>query len=152
MSRNNSKSHTFLYYLIGFLVLLFVFVCRNADAAPVTSPFGWRIHPITGEYKFHTGLDIGYDAGTAIVAMKEGTVVYSAWYGGYGNTVILEHPDGDHTLYAHCNALYCNYGQWVDKGSVIAAVGSTGNSTGPHLHLEWWHNGQYTDPMGLWGA
>ena len=98
MSRKNSKSHTFFYYLIGFLVLLFVFVCRNADAAPVTSPFGWRIHPITGEYKFHTGLDIGYDAGTAIVAMKEGTVVYSAWYGGFGNTGIFIQPRGDHNF------------------------------------------------------
>lgn len=152
MSLKKRKSKSFYYYLIGFLVLLIIFICRNAHAAPVTSPFGWRIHPITGEYKFHTGLDIGYDAGTAIVAMKPGIVVYCAWYGGYGNTVILEHPDGDHTLYAHCSTLYCNHGQYVDKGSVIAAVGSTGNSTGPHLHLEWWHNGQYTDPMGLWGA
>ena len=98
----------------------------------------------------HSGMDIGYEEGTAIPAMMPGTVVYSAWYDGYGYTVILEHENGDHTLYGHCSALYCNYGQYVEKGTVIAAVGSTGYSTGPHLHLEYWHNNQYTDPQVLW--
>ena len=95
-------------------------------------------------------VDIGYDYGTGIPAMLDGRVVYAAPYGGYGNCIILEHAGGDHTLYAHCSALYASYGQYVSKGTVIAAVGSTGFSTGPHLHLEWWHNGQYVDPMGLW--
>ncbi|WP_462381037.1 M23 family metallopeptidase [Phascolarctobacterium faecium] len=134
------------FILLAILMLL----CSTVYAAPITSPFGWRIHPITGEWKFHSGLDIGYEEGTAIPAMMSGTVVYSAWYDGYGYTVILEHTNGDHTLYGHCSALYCNYGQYVEKGTVIAAVGSTGYSTGPHLHLEFWHNNQYTDPSLLW--
>lgn len=134
------------------IVLLFIssFTVNIAAAAPITSPFGWRVHPITGEWKFHSGIDIGYEEGSAVTAMLPGTVVYSAWYDGYGYTVILEHDMGDHTLYGHCSALYCKYGQYVDVGTVIAAVGSTGYSTGPHLHLEYWHNGQYTDPTALW--
>lgn len=134
-----------------FLVLAFMlFTNQTTYAAPITSDFGWRIHPVTGEWKFHTGLDIGYDYGTAISAMMPGKVVYAAEYGGYGYCVILEHYNGDHTLYAHCSNLYCQYGDTVEKGTVIAAVGSTGISTGPHLHLEWWHNGEYTNPIGLW--
>lgn len=134
--------------------LICMFLCLyslTVYAAPITSPFGWRIHPITGEYKFHTGLDIGYDYGDNITAMLPGKVVYADWYGGYGNCVILEHSNGDHTLYAHCSSIYCSYGQEVEKGTIIAAVGSTGNSTGPHLHIEYWHNGQYADPIILWG-
>lgn len=124
-------------------------VCQ---AAPITSPFGWRSHPVTGEWKFHSGIDIGYDYGTPIAAMLPGRVVYSAEYGGYGNCIILEHDTGDHTLYAHCSRLVASYGDYVSKGDTIAYVGSTGISTGPHLHLEWWHENQYTDPMGLWAA
>ena len=132
------------------LVLLLLMFASNGYAAPITSPFGWRVHPISGQWTFHSGMDIGYEEGTAITAMMPGTVVYSAWYEGYGYTVILEHENGDHTLYGHCSALYCKYGQYVDQGAVIAAVGSTGYSTGPHLHLEYWHNGQYSDPTVLW--
>ena len=137
-----------VFSLLIFMSLLIL--SSAAFAAPITSPFGWRIHPVTGEYKFHSGVDIGYDYGTAVTAMMDGKVVYAAPYGGYGNCIILEHAGGDHTLYAHCSALYASYGQYVAKGVVIAAVGSTGISTGPHLHLEWWHNGQYVDPCGLW--
>ena len=134
---------------IFFLLCLFLSPAI-ADAAPITSPFGWRTHPITGEWKFHSGVDIGYDYGTDITAMLPGTVVYAAPWDGYGNCVILEHENGDHTLYGHCSEIYVSYGQYVNKGDVIAVVGSTGNSTGPHLHLEWWHNGEYADPLGLW--
>lgn len=135
------------------IIALFIFMinCSLAHAAEITSPFGWRVHPISGEWKFHTGIDIAYEYGTPIVAMLDGTVVYAAEYGGYGNCIILEHAGGDHTLYAHCSALAANYGTYVPKGSVIAYVGSSGYSTGPHLHLEWWHNNEYTDPIGLWG-
>lgn len=138
------------FYKSFVLLVLLILLCSSVYAAPITSPFGWRLHPITGEWKFHSGMDIGYEEGTVIPAMMPGTVVYSAWYGGYGYTVILEHANGDHTLYGHCSALYCSYGQYVEKGAVIAAVGSTGYSTGPHLHLEYWHNNQYTDPQVLW--
>ena len=137
-------------YRILLMIIAIVSFSASAYAAPITSPFGWRVHPISGEWKFHSGMDIGYEEGTAIPAMMPGTVVYSAWYDGYGYTVILEHENGDLTLYGHCSALYCNYGQYVEKGTVIAAVGSTGYSTGPHLHLEYWHNGVYADPTLLW--
>lgn len=140
------------YSVISVLALLILFTFPScAKAAAITSGFGWRVHPISGEWKFHSGVDIGYDEGSPVTAMMPGTVVYSAWYDGYGYTVILEHAGGDHTLYGHCSALYCNYGQQVEQGSLIAAVGSTGYSTGPHLHLEYWHNDQYTDPLVLWG-
>lgn len=135
--------------LLLSLILTF-YLPVHGSAAPITSPFGWRIHPVTGEYKFHSGLDIGYNYGDNIVAMLPGKVVYSAPYGGYGNCIILEHAGGDHTLYAHCSKLYAKYGTQVAKGELIASVGDTGLTTGPHLHLEWWHNGQYTDPITLW--
>lgn len=138
------------WFLKIFVLSLFFLNFSSALAAPITSPFGWRHHPISGEWKFHTGLDIGYDAGTPIGAMLAGRVVYAAWYGGYGNCIILEHKNGDHTLYGHCATLDVPYGRYVAKGERIATVGSTGYSTGPHLHLEWWHNGKYADPMGLW--
>lgn len=135
------------------LIFLFLFsLTSTVYAAPITSSFGWRTHPITGKWHFHKGLDIGYAENTNIVAMGTGKIVYAAWYDGYGNCVIIEHTNGDHTLYAHANALYCKYGQSVNKGDVIAAVGSTGNSTGPHLHIEYWHNGQYADPITLWSS
>lgn len=135
------------------ILILFIFtsICSLTDAAEITSPFGWRIHPITGEWHFHTGIDISYEYGTPVVAMLDGTVVFAAEYGGYGNCVIIEHAGGDHTLYAHCSSLNAYYGSYVSKGDVIAYVGSTGNSTGPHLHLEYWHNNEYTDPLMLWG-
>ena len=137
--------------LICYLLFsIFMMMCSISFAAPITSDFGWRIHPVTGEWKFHSGIDIGYNEGEPIVAMRAGKVVFSAVYGGYGNCVIIEHNDGDHTLYAHCSSLVARYGDYVERGELIAYVGSTGISTGPHLHLEWWHNGTYTNPLGLW--
>lgn len=137
--------------LLIVLVSLFLLMSSASASAVITSPYGWRIHPVTGEYKFHTGIDIGYGYGEDIAAMMPGRVVYAAEYGGYGNCIILEHAGGDHTLYAHCSRFYVNYGQYVQRGTVIAAVGDSGITTGPHLHLEWWHNGHYADPIKLWG-
>lgn len=142
-------SRQFLGLARSLVALLALVLSTSASAAEITSPFGWRLHPITGKYAFHSGLDIGYAEGTPIVAMKSGTVVYAAAYGDYGNCIILEHPGGEYTLYAHCATLNALYGD-VRRGEIIASVGSTGASTGPHLHLEWWQNGQYRDPLGLW--
>ena len=140
----------FLNTLFLSLLMMVWMSASLCEAAVVTSPFGWRIHPISGEKDFHTGIDIAYEEGTPIVAMMDGRCVYSAVYGGYGNCIILEHDNGDHTLYAHCLTLIARYGQSVRRGETIAAVGNTGISTGPHLHLEWWHQGKYVDPLGLW--
>ena len=141
---DKNKSFQFVF---TFLVCLLLNV--TAIAAPVTSPFGWRIHPIDGQYKFHTGMDIGMDFKEPIGSLLEGVVKFAGWYGGYGNCVIVSHQGGDHTLYGHMDSVACQAGDVVKRGSLLGYVGSTGYSTGPHLHLEWWHNGVYTDPTPL---
>jgi murein DD-endopeptidase MepM/ murein hydrolase activator NlpD len=105
-------------------------------AAPVTSLFGWRIHPITGDRRFHAGTDIGAPTGTPILAAARGQVETADWIGGYGLTVIINHSSAQQTLYAHMSDILVRPGQWVEPGMVIGRVGSTGNSTGPHLHFE----------------
>lgn len=115
--------------------------------APITSPFGYRTHPILGHQRFHAGIDFGADYGTVIYAADSGNVVFSGWYGGYGNTVIIEHGNGISTLYAHSSELYIAEGQAIQKGQPIATVGSTGFSTGPHLHFEVRINGEPVDPI-----
>lgn len=114
--------------------------------AIVTSPFGWRIHPILGYEKFHTGIDFGADYGTPIYAAQAGTVILAEWYGGYGNTIVIDHGNGITTLYAHAETLYAQPGDRVERGQLIAAVGSTGFSTGPHLHFELRAQGEPIDP------
>lgn len=121
----------------------------NPAEGPITSPFGYRVHPIFGTLRFHTGVDIGAYYGSAILAADSGTVIDSGWMGGYGNCLIIDHGGGYSTLYAHCSELYVSYGQGVTKGQQIAAVGSTGNSTGPHLHFEVRINGEPVDPLGF---
>jgi murein DD-endopeptidase MepM/ murein hydrolase activator NlpD len=114
--------------------------------APITSPFGYRTHPILGYQKFHSGMDFGADYGTIIYAADSGNVVFAGWYGGYGNAVIIEHGNGISTLYAHTSEVYVTEGQAIQKGQPVAAVGSTGFSTGPHLHFEVRINGEPVDP------
>jgi murein DD-endopeptidase MepM/ murein hydrolase activator NlpD len=111
-------------------------VFPTAKSAPVTSGFGWRIHPITGERRFHTGIDFGAAMGTPIYAIAPGKVELAGEKGGYGNTVIVNHSAGKSTLYGHASKLYVREGQQVVRGQAIAAVGSTGMSTAPHLHFE----------------
>lgn len=115
--------------------------------APLTSPFGWRIHPILGRRRFHAGVDFGADFGTLIFAAEAGTVIFAGWLGGYGQTVILDHGGGMTTLYAHAQRLLVREGQLVQQGQPIAEVGSTGLSTGPHLHFEVRLNGEPSDPL-----
>lgn len=104
--------------------------------APITSLFGWRIHPITGNRRFHAGTDIGAPTGTPIVAAAKGQVQTANWRGGYGLTVTINHTSAQQTLYGHMSEILVRPGQWVEPGTVIGLVGSTGNSTGPHLHFE----------------
>jgi murein DD-endopeptidase MepM/ murein hydrolase activator NlpD len=107
----------------------------------VTSGFGWRWG------RMHEGIDIAAPSGTPIRAVAAGTVIYAGWMGGYGNIVIVDHGNGLATAYAHQSAIYIG-GGGVSQGTVIGAVGSTGNSTGPHLHFEVRVNGSPVDPMG----
>lgn len=118
-------------------------------AGPITSPYGYRVHPIFGTMRFHSGIDIGAYYASAILAADSGTVIDAGWMGGYGNAVIIDHGGGYSTLYGHCSQLYVSVGQGVRKGQQIAAVGSTGNSTGPHLHFEVRINGNPVDPLGF---
>lgn len=114
----------------------------------VTSPFGNRLHPILRVYRMHTGIDISASSGVSILSANKGTVILAGWQSGYGNTLIIDHGGGIATLYAHCSALLVGVGQEVEAGSVVAKVGSTGLSTGPHLHFEVRVNGELADPLG----
>ncbi|MFN6465792.1 MAG: peptidoglycan DD-metalloendopeptidase family protein [Nostoc sp. DedVER02] len=104
--------------------------------APITSLFGWRVHPITGNQRFHAGTDLGAPTGTPVLAAAAGQVETANWLGGYGLTVILNHKSAEQTLYGHMSEILVQPGQWVQPGTVIGRVGSTGASTGPHLHFE----------------
>ncbi len=117
-------------------------------SGPITSPFGWRIHPILGYKKFHTGVDFGVGYGTPIRAADSGTVIYATWMGGYGNVIIVDHGNGLSTLYAHQSSLAVDTGARVVRGQTVGYVGSTGFSTGPHLHFEVRVNGNPVDPLG----
>lgn len=112
----------------------------------VTSPYGYRVHPISGEKNLHRGMDIGVASGTPIKAIQDGRVVSAGNAGDYGLCVVIEGEDGYQSRYAHCSSLSVSAGQEVKRGDEIAKVGSTGNSTGPHLHLEVTHNGEYLNP------
>lgn len=112
----------------------------------VTSPYGYRIHPISGEKNLHRGVDIGVAGGTPLKAIQDGRVVSAGSAGDYGLCVVIEDQKGYQSRYAHCSSLSVSTGQEVKRGDVIAAVGSTGSSTGPHLHLEVTHNGEYLNP------
>jgi hypothetical protein len=105
--------------------------------AVITSAFGWRVHPISGDRRFHSGTDIGAPMGTPVLAAYAGRVAIADFLGGYGLTVTLDHKEGtQQTLYAHLSEIFVRPGEWVPQGTVIGRVGSTGNSTGPHLHFE----------------
>ncbi len=106
------------------------------NPAPTTSRFGWRTHPLTGSRRFHSGIDIGAPSGTPVVATATGTVISAGWNGGYGKAIVIQHNDSQQTLYGHLSEISVQPGQQIAQGSVIGLVGSTGNSTGPHLHFE----------------
>jgi murein DD-endopeptidase MepM/ murein hydrolase activator NlpD len=107
-----------------------------AIAAPITSLFGWRVHPITGDSRFHTGTDLGAPTGTPILAAAKGQVETANWVSGYGLAVIINHASAQQTLYGHMSEIFVQPGQWVEPGTVLGLVGNTGNSTGSHLHFE----------------
>ena len=117
------------------------------SSSRITSPYGYRV--LFGVRDFHTGIDIGAGMGQNIVAAESGTVILAnyGWNGGYGNYIIINHGNGITTRYAHASQLYVSAGQSVSKGQVIAAIGTTGNSTGPHLHFEVRVNGAHTNPL-----
>lgn len=114
--------------------------------ARLTSEFGMRNDPFTGRPQFHEGLDIAAPQGTDILALKTGKVTFSGWDGGYGQVVVVEHSDGTETRYAHASKLLVKKGETVSPETPIARVGSTGRSTGPHLHFEYRVDGEPVNP------
>jgi len=111
-------------------------------SAPITSPFGWRWG------RMHEGVDLGAAYGTPIAAAGSGTVIYAGWLGGYGNLTVIDHGGGLATAYGHQSRIAVSVGRQVSRGEIIGYVGSTGHSTGPHLHFEVRVNGQPVDPLG----
>lgn len=113
----------------------------------ITSTFKMRVHPITGVYKLHTGVDIAAPIGSNFIAVNDGIVVKAGWGGAYGNMVIIDHGGGISTLYAHGSEIVATLGQEIKKGEVALKIGSTGYSTGPHAHFEVRVNNIPQDPM-----
>jgi murein DD-endopeptidase MepM/ murein hydrolase activator NlpD len=105
-----------------------------------------RVHPGTGEFKMHTGIDIGAPMGATITATAAGRVIFAGWEGGYGNTIIIDHGGQTSSLYGHCSQIFVSENQDVQRGQAIGAVGATGDATGPHLHFEIRINGVAVDP------
>lgn len=116
-------------------------------AGRITSGYGYRIHPILKTKRLHTGVDIAAPSGTPIHAAGGGEVIWAGWRGGYGNCIIIDHGGGKATLYAHMSRYNASVGKRVSKGDVIGYVGSTGLSTGPHLHYEVRINGSPVNPL-----
>ncbi len=117
----------------------------------ITAGFGWRIHPITGDRRLHRGIDIASPIGTPVFAARDGKVTYAQWDdGGYGNLLEITHADGSRTLYAHLDRFLTGEGQMVRQGQPVAEVGTTGRSTGPHLHFEVQPDGKAaSDPLAF---
>lgn len=139
-----------LYLTIGNTNLEYIggeFLWPAPGYTTITSPFGTRVHPILHTVKTHTGLDIGAPYGANAVAANAGIVTSSSYLGAYGNCVIIDHGGGICTLYAHGSELIANVGDRVERGQVVMKVGSTGMSTGPHLHFGVTVNGKYVDPL-----
>ena len=137
--RNSSKKGT--KYTGGSMVW------PSTNSTQITSYYGMRYHPILKKNRMHTGLDINAANGTSIIAANKGTVLAAGWQGDYGNAVIIDHGGGITTLYAHSSKVLVSKGDTVEAGDTIAKVGSTGLSTGPHLHFEVRKDGELTDPL-----
>ena len=118
-------------------------------AGRITSYFGYRYHPILHFSRFHAGVDFGASWGSPIVAAADGQVAAAGWAGGYGREVKIAHPGGLMTVYAHMSSIVAEPGAYVRQGQVIGYVGSSGLSTGPHLHYEVWRNGEPINPLGV---
>jgi hypothetical protein len=152
-----------LHKILSILVLIILFCTCIAYAdsiphsssgwfgGPVTSQYGYRVHPVTGEIgSFHEGIDLGIPADVKAPAAADGTVTFAGWAGGYGNYIVVEMADGTSFAYGHLNDIWVNVGDKVKKGDIIGLVGSTGTSTGDHMHIEHIVNGERVDPYDFY--
>ncbi len=112
-----------------------------------SSLYGDRVDPMRESTAFHNGVDIQIRMGTPIYPAREGIVTYTGWHYGYGQTIIVQHPEGYITMYGHCSSIIAKKGEWVRKDSIIGRVGSTGRSTGPHLHFMMMRHGRMLNPL-----
>ncbi len=129
-------------------------MAKNSMVVPlsscrITSEYGYRVNPVSGVYRLHSGIDLGADSGDDIYTVLSGTVVRSDYASDYGNYVMVDHGDGLCTLYAHCSQRLVEVGDKVEQGDKIALVGSTGASTGPHLHFEVRVNNERINPLNI---
>ena len=150
-SRSSGASRSYSSYQPSSVVYAsnganFMYPVPAYSGCTPNSGYGYRSSPISGGSEFHTGLDLKATLNTDVVAAESGTVIYAGWRGGYGNCVIIDHGGGISTLYAHNNVLCVTNGQSVEKGQVISKAGTTGYSTGVHLHFEVRINGSHTNP------
>ena len=122
----------------------------NKNLKHMASGFGWRVDPVYHIRRFHEGMDFSAPIGTDIYATGNGTVTYAGWRQGYGETVEIDHGFNYATRYAHCSKLFVHVGQKVKRGDIIALVGNTGKSTGPHVHYEVHYHGQPIDPRNFY--
>ena len=113
----------------------------------VSSGYGMRFHPVAGHMAAHTGIDLAAPAGTPVMVVGDGTVRYAGWQRGYGNYIVVDHRNREATAYAHLSRIMVRVGERVSQGSTIGLVGSTGVSTGAHLHFEFLENGVFKDPL-----
>ncbi|MFC1669422.1 M23 family metallopeptidase [Spirochaetota bacterium] len=129
------------------------FMLREMFRSPLggrySSFYGRRKHPIFRKRHFHNGIDIATGYGTLVGATAAGRIVYTGWMGGYGKAVVIQHANGYKTLYGHLSRINTRRGRYIKSGSIIGKVGSTGNSTGPHLHFTLWHYGKLINPMKI---
>ena len=125
----------------------FIFPLPSGIGVVLTSPYGYRTHPITGNYTMHNGVDLACSSGTPIYASKSGYVTTATYHYAYGNYVTINHMDGFSTLYGHMTYFVVSEGEFVEQGQVIGYVGSTGYSTGPHLHFTIYYDGSTVNPM-----
>ena len=116
-------------------------------SGPITSPYGWRTHPVHGTKKFHDGIDIGVPLYTPIQAPADGIVIVAKWYNGYGNYIEIDHGNGVHSFYGHLSSFNVKIGDKITQGKIIGQSGNTGIGTGAHLHFGVHKNGQRTNPL-----
>jgi len=118
-------------------------------SGPITSPFGWRMHPVYHRMILHAGIDIGVPTGTTVAAAAAGTVIVAGYEGDCGNMVAIDHGGGLSTIYCHMSQIYVGVKQEVQRGQAIGAAGATGDATGPHVHFQVMQNGKPVDPMSF---